>query len=66
MFIGEFVGGGSDVCCPCGPIVGCGAVNRAELDIPWCSWDLATDYGLYDTDTRRWNNKRPRRPFCPT
>ena len=26
-----------------------------ELGIPWCYWDFATDFGLYDADTRRWN-----------
>ncbi len=26
-----------------------------ELDIPWCYWDLATDFGLYDPSAGRWN-----------
>jgi endoglucanase len=26
-----------------------------ELDIPWCYWDLATDFGIYNPATRRWN-----------
>ena len=26
-----------------------------ELGIPWCYWDFATDFGLYDTGTSRWN-----------
>ena len=26
-----------------------------ELGIPWCYWDFATDFGIYDTGTRRWN-----------
>ena len=26
-----------------------------ELDIPWCYWDLATDFGIYDADTGRWD-----------
>jgi endoglucanase len=26
-----------------------------ELGIPWCYWDFATDFGLYDADTRHWN-----------
>jgi endoglucanase len=25
------------------------------LDIPWCYWDFATDFGIYDPDNRRWN-----------
>jgi endoglucanase len=26
-----------------------------ELDIPWCYWDLATDFGAYNIATHRWN-----------
>ena len=26
-----------------------------ELDIAWCYWDFATDFGIYDTTARRWN-----------
>jgi endoglucanase len=26
-----------------------------QLDIPWCYWDLATDFGLYDPASRRWD-----------
>ena len=26
-----------------------------ELDIPWCYWDFATDFGIYDPTTRQWN-----------
>jgi endoglucanase len=26
-----------------------------QLDIPWCYWDFATDFGVYDAGTRRWN-----------
>jgi endoglucanase len=26
-----------------------------ELDIPWCYWDFATDFGIYDADSHRWN-----------
>jgi endoglucanase len=26
-----------------------------QLGIPWCYWDFATDFGLYDTGGRRWN-----------
>lgn len=26
-----------------------------ELDIPWCYWDFATDFGIYDAVAGRWN-----------
>jgi endoglucanase len=26
-----------------------------DLDIPWCYWDFATDFGIYDVTTRQWN-----------
>ena len=26
-----------------------------ELDVPWCYWDFATDFGAYDPATRRWH-----------
>ena len=26
-----------------------------ELDLPWCYWDFATDFGIYDPIARRWN-----------
>ncbi len=26
-----------------------------ELGIPWCYWDLATDFGLYDPFARQWD-----------
>jgi endoglucanase len=26
-----------------------------EFDIPWCYWDFATDFGIYDADAGRWN-----------
>ena len=33
-----------------------------DLGIPWCYWDFATDFGLYDTDTCRWNEPLHARP----
>jgi endoglucanase len=26
-----------------------------ELDVPWCYWDLATDFGVYDAAARQWD-----------
>jgi endoglucanase len=26
-----------------------------QLDIPWCYWDLATDFGTYDAAARQWD-----------
>jgi endoglucanase len=28
-----------------------------ELGIPWCYWDFATDFGVYDANGRRWNER---------
>ena len=28
-----------------------------QLDLPWCYWDFATDFGAYDATARRWNEQ---------
>jgi endoglucanase len=30
-------------------------IVAASLDVPWCYWDFATDFGVYDPVTERWD-----------
>jgi endoglucanase len=55
LFIGEF---GAVTLAPVDDRVAWTAHVRnvaEQLDIPWCYWDLATDFGLYDPASRRWD-----------
>jgi endoglucanase len=55
LFIGEF---GTFTLAPADDRVAWTAHVRTvadELDVPWCYWDFATDFGLYDPSARRWD-----------